>query len=101
MKALVPAGGQGTRLYPQAHTTPKLMIRLAGKSILGHIIDSLIDAGITDIVLVVGSMKEHLFEYIEMNNEYGTDVTFVERGNPEGLGHAIYHAALLPSYLLF
>jgi glucose-1-phosphate thymidylyltransferase len=91
MKAIVPAAGQGTRLYPQTHTTPKPMIRLAGKPILGHILDSLVDADITDVVVVVGSMKEQVTGYV--SERYADiDVTFVEQETAEGLGHAIYQA---------
>lgn len=92
MKAIIPAAGQGTRLYPQTHTTPKPMIRLAGKPIVGHILDSLVGAGIESVVIVVGSMKDQVIEYA--TDTYGgtLDMEFVEQEQPEGVGHAIYQA---------
>ncbi|RLM53778.1 sugar phosphate nucleotidyltransferase, partial [Halorubrum sp. Atlit-26R] len=54
MKAIIPTAGQGTRLFPQTHTKPKAMVRLAGKPILGHILDSLARTQINEVILIVG-----------------------------------------------
>ncbi|RDI70452.1 sugar phosphate nucleotidyltransferase [Halopelagius longus] len=91
MKAIIPAAGQGTRLYPQTHTKPKAMVRLAGKPILGHILDSIGETRIDEVVIVVGGpMKEQIIEYV--NRAYGDrfEFEFVEQENAEGLGHSIY-----------
>ena len=92
MKAVIPAAGRGTRLYPQTHTKPKPMVRLAGKPILGHILDSVVDSPIDEVVLVVGVMKDHVVEYVTA--EYGDALTveFAEQEQTEGLGHCIYQA---------
>lgn len=93
MKALIPAAGQGTRLYPQTHTKPKAMVRLAGKPILGHILSRFSETRIDEVVIVVGGpMKDQIIEYAEQ--EFG-DVFkfwFVEQESAEGLGHSIYQA---------
>jgi glucose-1-phosphate thymidylyltransferase len=90
MKAVIPAAGRGTRLYPQTHTKPKPMVRLAGKPILGHILDGVVDSPIDEVVLVVGVMKDHVVEYV--TDAYGDrlDVGFAEQERTEGLGHCIY-----------
>lgn len=90
MKAVIPAAGRGTRLYPQTHTKPKPMVRLAGKPILGHILDGVVDSPIDKVVLVVGVMKDHVVEYVTA--EYGDDldIEFAEQERTEGLGHCIY-----------
>jgi glucose-1-phosphate thymidylyltransferase len=46
VKALIPVAGVGTRLRPHTHTVPKALLNVAGKPILGHIIDLLLEAGI-------------------------------------------------------
>jgi glucose-1-phosphate thymidylyltransferase len=91
MKAIIPAAGQGTRLYPQTHTKPKAMVRLAGKPILGHILSGLAETRIEDVVIVVGGpMKDLIIEYA--NQTFGDDFafSFVEQKKTEGLGHSIY-----------
>lgn len=93
MKALIPAAGQGTRLYPHTHTKPKAMVRLAGKPILGHILSSLQETSIDEVVLVVGgSMKSQIVNYA--TDEFGSEFefTFVEQEQAKGLGHSIYQA---------
>ena len=90
MKAVIPAAGRGTRLFPQTHTKPKPMVRVAGKPILGHILDGVVDSPIDDVVIVVGVMREHVVEYV--TDEYGDDlaVEFAEQERTEGLGHCVY-----------
>lgn len=94
MKALIPAAGQGTRLYPQTHTKPKAMVRLAGQPILGHILESIAATDINEVVIVVGGpMQDQIVEYASgmFHERFGLD--FVEQAEAEGLGHSIYQAA--------
>ncbi|TKX46004.1 sugar phosphate nucleotidyltransferase [Halorubrum sp. ARQ200] len=93
MKAVIPLAGQGTRLYPQTHTKPKAMVRIAGKPILGHILSGLVKTQIEEAVLIVGGpMQTQIREYAK--EEFGDklDLTFPEQTDPQGLGHAIYQA---------
>ncbi|MBU1704673.1 MAG: phosphocholine cytidylyltransferase family protein, partial [Nanoarchaeota archaeon] len=60
MKAIILAAGIGRRLYPITETVPKSMIQLNGKPIIQYKIDALKAAGIHDIVVVVGHLKEVL-----------------------------------------
>lgn len=93
MKAIIPAAGQGTRLYPQTHTKPKAMVRLAGRPILGHILQNIADTRIEEVVIVVGgSMKTQIVEYAEREFEHEFELEFVEQEEAEGLGHSIYQA---------
>lgn len=93
MKALIPAAGQGTRLYPQTHTKPKAMVRLAGQPILGHILESVADTDIDEVVVVVGGpMQEQIVEYAAGTFGERFDLTFVEQERALGLGHSVYQA---------
>ncbi|GAB3028942.1 sugar phosphate nucleotidyltransferase [Natronobiforma cellulositropha] len=93
MKAVIPAAGQGTRLFPHTHTKPKAMVRLAGQPILGHILESLAETDISEVIVIVGtSMQTQILEYAL--DAYGEvfEFTFVEQASAEGLGHSIYQA---------
>lgn len=93
MKALIPAAGRGTRLYPQTHTKPKAMVRLAGKPILGHILSRFSETRIEEVVIVVGGpMKDQIVEYAEQAFGEDFEFWFVEQESAEGLGHSIYQA---------
>lgn len=93
MKALIPTAGQGTRLYPQTHTKPKAMVRLAGRPILGHILSGISATDIDEVVIVVGgSMKEQIIEYAESEFGHRFSFFFPEQERAEGLGHSIYQA---------
>ncbi|MFB6176957.1 MAG: sugar nucleotidyltransferase [Halobaculum sp.] len=93
MKALIPAAGRGTRLYPHTHTKPKAMVRLAGRPILGHILDSLSETRIDEVVIVVGGpMQDQIVEYARSAFGDEFEFSFPEEESPEGLGHAVYQA---------
>jgi len=87
MKAIIPVAGAGTRLRPFTSTIPKPLLPVAGKPILGHIIDNLIDDGIDDFVLIIGYMGDKIQEYIEEN--YDFKMTFVKQDKLLGLGYAV------------
>ncbi|AHG04067.1 dTDP-glucose pyrophosphorylase [Halobacterium sp. DL1] len=91
MKAIIPAAGQGTRLYPQTHTKPKAMVRLAGKPILGHILSNLTETRIDEAVIVVGGpMKDQIVRYAKQSFGDEFEFWFVEQESAEGLGHSIH-----------
>lgn len=88
MKAVIPVAGEGTRLRPHTHTVPKPLLRVAGKAILGHILDDVVELGIRDVVLIVGYRGGYIVDYVKSN--YDLNVSFVEQTERLGLGHAIY-----------
>lgn len=93
MKAVIPLAGQGTRLYPQTHTKPKAMVRIAGKPILGHILSGLAKTSIDEAVLIIGGpMQTQIREYATKAFGGEMDLAFTEQTDPQGLGHAIYQA---------
>jgi glucose-1-phosphate thymidylyltransferase len=91
MKAIIPVAGIGSRLRPHTHTQPKALVPVAGKPILGHIIDSLSEVGIKDFIFVIGYLGDKIQSYItekypHLHNE------FVVQAQKEGIGHAIWTA---------
>ncbi len=65
MKIVIPAAGAGKRLYPHTYTKPKPMVFVAGKPIIGHILDKAIAMKPEEVVIVVGYMKDRLIDYVE------------------------------------
>jgi NDP-sugar pyrophosphorylase family protein len=53
MKAIIPVAGSGTKLRPHTYTQPKALMPLAGKTVLGIIINQLVDAGINAVTSIV------------------------------------------------
>lgn len=90
MHAIIPVAGVGTRLRPHTHTLPKVLLNVAGKPILGHILDKLLEEGVTSATIIVGYYGELVEEYVRAN--YSFDVRFVEQPVREGLGHSVYLA---------
>ena len=90
MKAIVPAAGIGKRLRPHTLTTPKVLFNVAGKPIIGHILDFLIDGAIDDIVVVVGYESSQVERYLQ--ERYPEVTQTVQQNERRGLGHAVLKA---------
>lgn len=90
MRAIIPVAGVGRRLRPHTHTQPKALMHVAGRPILGHILDELVDAGVDEAVLVVGHLGEKIEQFVR--GRYSIPVHVVEQAEPLGNGHAIYVA---------
>jgi len=67
MKAIILAAGYGNRMRPLTDTAHKTLLTVAGKTIIGRIIDGLCDNNITDIVVVTGYRQEELVDYLSQN----------------------------------
>jgi glucose-1-phosphate thymidylyltransferase len=91
MHAIIPVAGIGTRLRPHTFTHPKVLLNVAGKPILGHIIDKVIAEGVTEATIVVGHMSDKIKEFVRAAYP-DFPVEFAEQDMPLGLGHAIYTA---------
>jgi len=89
MKALVLAGGEGTRLRPITHTSAKQLIPVANKPVLFYCLEALKEAGITDIGMIVGETQAEIREAIGDGKEFGVKVTYIEQPKPLGLAHAV------------
>jgi glucose-1-phosphate thymidylyltransferase len=89
MRAIIPVAGIGSRLRPHTYTLPKVLLSVAGKPIIAHIIDKILSEGITEATVVVGHMGEMIREYISSTYPQ-LSVEYVEQEDHLGLGHAIY-----------
>lgn len=89
MKALVLAGGAGTRLRPFSHSTPKQLVPVAGKPVLFHVLETLARAGITETGVVVGEPGDQVRAAVGDGSRFGMDVTYLPQDAPRGLAHAV------------
>jgi glucose-1-phosphate thymidylyltransferase len=87
-KVIIPVAGIGKRLRPHTHTAPKGLLHVAGKPILGHILDALKHMKIDEVIFVVGFMGEQIVKYVKKNYKFKSK--FVEQEELKGLGWAIY-----------
>jgi glucose-1-phosphate thymidylyltransferase len=109
MKALVLAGGRGTRLRPITHTYAKQLVPVANKPVLFYGLEALRDAGITEVGIIVGDPREMLqpdhrtgeLLTVMVNSQaeiraavgdgsaFGLRVTYIQQEAPLGLAHAV------------
>ena len=90
MKVIIPVAGIGTRLRPHTHTDPKALLHVAGKPILGHILDRIKNLKMSEAIFVVGFMGEDIKRYVQMNYKFKS--SFAEQEELKGLGYAVYLA---------
>ncbi|WP_017579245.1 glucose-1-phosphate thymidylyltransferase [Nocardiopsis valliformis] len=89
MKALVLSGGSGTRLRPFSHSMPKQLVPVANRPILGHVIDSVRELGITSVAVVVGDRSEDIRAALGDGSSHGVDITYIRQEAPLGLAHCV------------
>ncbi len=89
MKGLVLSGGKGTRLYPLTFTSAKQLIPVANKPVLFRVIESIRDAGIDEIGIVVGDTADEIKQAVRRGNKWGVKVTYIHQDQPLGLAHAV------------
>ena len=89
MKAVILAGGKGTRISEESHLRPKPMIEIGGRPILWHIMNIYAHHGITDFVIALGYRGHMIKEYFSNYVLYSSDVT-VDTGRREVQYHHNY-----------
>ncbi len=81
MKAMILAGGKGTRLRPYTHSIPKSMLLLGRKPILEYTIRHFKNEGFTDIILAVGHLREQIVDYFGDGKKFEVKIQYsVEDG---------------------
>jgi glucose-1-phosphate thymidylyltransferase len=95
MKAIILAAGEGLRCRPLTLTRSKVMLPIANRPILEHVIDSLEKNGIFEIILVVGYEKERIMDYFQDGLNFGVKINYVEQKAQLGTAHAIEQAKKL------
>jgi glucose-1-phosphate thymidylyltransferase len=89
MKALVLAGGRGTRLRPLTHTSAKQLVPVANKPVLYYGLEAIRDAGITSVGIIIGDTGADIREAVGDGSQFGLDVTYIPQEAPLGLAHCV------------
>ncbi|MBI5221649.1 MAG: nucleotidyltransferase family protein [Candidatus Magasanikbacteria bacterium] len=89
MKAIILAGGLGTRLRPLTDITPKPLLPIKGKPIIEHAILNFKKHGIKDIILSIGYKADTIKEYFGNGEKFGVNINYAVEDQPLGTGGAL------------
>ncbi|MFD7812224.1 glucose-1-phosphate thymidylyltransferase [Streptomyces sp. NPDC059785] len=89
MKALVLAGGTGSRLRPFTYSGAKQLLPIANKPVLFYALESLAAAGVRDVGIVVGTHGPAIRELTGDGGGFGLRITYLPQPRPLGLAHAV------------
>ena len=90
MKGILLHGGHGTRLRPLTHTGPKQLLPIANKPMSEYCIQTMKDAGIKDIAIIIGGTgSEKVKEYYKDGDRFGINIRYIEQSYPRGIADAI------------
>lgn len=89
MKALLLAGGRGTRMRPLTHTKNKHAIPIANKPLIEYPIEMILEAGIRELFVVVNETKPEIEEILGDGSRWGAKITYLFQDHPGGLAHAL------------
>ena len=92
MQAVIMAGGMGTRLAAITQgALPKPMAPVLARPILEHQIEAIKKYGITDIILIVGHMREIIINHFGDGSKFGVNIRYVEEEQPLGTAGGLYY----------
>jgi len=89
MKGLILCGGKGTRMRPFAYSVAKHLLPVANKPVIYYIIESMREAGIEDIFIVVGALEDEFSNKLGDGSRWGVSINYIIQGRPLGLAHGV------------
>ena len=89
---LIPAAGQGKRMLPLTYRLPKVMLPVAGRPVIYHILDKVRLLGIKNFIIVTNYLKEFIESEVLLNYP-DLNIKFVEQKEMKGLGHACFQGS--------
>ena len=90
MKAVIMAGGRGTRISSVNSEIPKPMIPILDKPILQYQIEALSSQGVQEIILVIGYLGNVIKEYFSDGGKFGVRIDYIEEKEPLGTAGALF-----------
>src|SRR5215472_10112254 len=95
MKAVVMAGGEGSRLRPLTVARPKPMVPIVGKPVMEHILHLLKAHGITDVVVTVQYLANNIEDYFGDGSQFGMNIAYSREEVPLGTAGSVKNAESL------
>ena len=90
MKVIIPVAGIGKRLRPHTYSTPKSLIKLAGKPVIAHVLETIKNLDVDEVILVVSEKGE---EIVKASSKYVPwKISYTLQREQRGLGDAVYQA---------
>lgn len=88
MKVVLPVAGKGTRLRPLTFTKPKSLVRVAGKTVLQHVIDGLKKLNIEEYIVITDENGQIIQRYVEKHYP-GLNAVYIQQDELLGPAHAV------------
>ena len=79
MKAVVIAAGIGSRILKETDNIPKTLLPYGNGTILSTILKNIYQVGVRNFIIVVGYQSRYIKDYLQKNNYFGYDITFIEK----------------------
>ena len=92
MKAIIMAGGKGTRLKPLTDNIPKPLVKIIDKPVMEHIINLLKTHGISKIGVTLGFKADDIVNYFGNGKNFGVEITYFVEDEPLGTAGSIKNA---------
>jgi glucose-1-phosphate thymidylyltransferase len=89
MRGLILAGGHGTRLRPITHTRAKQLVPIANKPIIHYAVESMVEAGIKEIGVIIGKNGADIIESLRNGSDFGAELYYLKQEFPLGLADCV------------
>ncbi len=93
MKAVIMAGGQGSRLRPVTEGTPKPLVPVLGRPIMEYIVEAVRDAGIHDILVTLHYRPGYIQDYFGDGSDWGVRLEYATEEHPLGTAGSVKNGA--------
>jgi bifunctional UDP-N-acetylglucosamine pyrophosphorylase/glucosamine-1-phosphate N-acetyltransferase len=88
-KAVILAAGEGSRMRPLTYTRPKVMLPIANRPILEHLLLEMLEAGIRELFFIVGYHDEQIRDYFGNGNKWGVNIQYCNQRKQLGTADAL------------
>lgn len=92
MRAIVLAGGRGSRLMPLTRHVPKPMLPVGDRPLIAYLLTGLANAGVTDVVMTIGYLGGEILRYVGTGARFGLTIRYAEEDTPLGTAGSVKHA---------
>jgi UDP-N-acetylglucosamine diphosphorylase / glucose-1-phosphate thymidylyltransferase / UDP-N-acetylgalactosamine diphosphorylase / glucosamine-1-phosphate N-acetyltransferase / galactosamine-1-phosphate N-acetyltransferase len=92
IQAVILAGGEGKRIHPLGINKPKAMFELLGKPLIQFVVENLHEAGITDLIIIIGPNQEQIQRHFGDGSNFGVKIQYAFQAEPLGQANAVQQA---------